>query len=108
MREGNPKVKALHDNIAYFISQAKERGFNTCLAKETAIVPILVGEDVDAYILSTKMLEKGVFVPPAVYPAVQKHQARLRFCLTSEHKREQLDYALDTLEILFKEMEIKK
>ncbi len=108
MREGNPKVKALHDNIDYFIAQAKERGFNTCLAKETAIVPILVGEDADAYILSTKMLERGVFVPPAVYPAVPKHQARLRFCLTSEHKREQLDSALDILEVLYKEMEIKK
>lgn len=108
MREGNPKVKALQDNISYFISQAKERGFNTCLASETAIVPVMVGEDADAYILSTKMLEKGVFVPPAVYPAVPKHQARLRFCLTSEHKTEQLDYALDTLEVLYKEMEIKK
>lgn len=108
MMEGNPKVKSLHDNIDYFVSEAKRRGFNTCLAKETAIVPILVGEDVNAYVLSTLMLEKGVFVPPAVYPAVPKHQARLRFCLTSEHKKEQLDYALDTLEILYKEMGIAK
>lgn len=108
MLEGNPKVKALQDNIAYFISKAKDLGFNTCLAKETAIVPVQVGEDIDAYVLSTKMLEKGVFVPPAVYPAVPKHQARLRFCLTSEHNKQQLDYALDTFEELYKEMGIKK
>ncbi|MGE5494557.1 MAG: aminotransferase class I/II-fold pyridoxal phosphate-dependent enzyme [Burkholderiales bacterium] len=108
MLEGNPKVKALQDNIAYFVSKAKDMGFNTCLAKETAIVPIMVGEDIDAYVLSTKMLEKGVFVPPAVYPAVPRHQARLRFCLTSEHKAEQLDYALAALDELYKEMGIKK
>ena len=98
----------LHANITYFVEGAKKRGFNTCLAKETAIVPVMVGEDHDAYELSTRMLERGVFVPPAVYPAVPKHQARLRFCLTSEHKSEQLDYALDTLDALYKEMEIKK
>jgi 8-amino-7-oxononanoate synthase len=108
MMEGNPKVKALQDNITYFVSKAKDMGFNTCRAKETAIVPVMVGEDIDAYVLSTRMLEKGVFVPPAAYPAVPKHQSRLRFCLTSEHKSDQLDYALDTLNELYKEMGIAK
>ena len=108
MMEGNPKVADLQANIKYFVEGATKRGFNTCLAKETAIVPIMVGEDHEAYELSTRMLERGVFVPPAVYPAVPKHQARLRFCLISEHKPEQLDFALDTLEDLYKEMGIKK
>ena len=108
MREGNPKVSVLHQNIQYFVDGAKKRGFDTCMAKETAIVPIMVGEDNDAYMLSTLMLENGVFVPPAVYPAVPKHQARLRFCLTSEHRNEQLDEALDTLDKLYTEMGIKK
>ena len=108
MMEGNPKVSDLHSNIAYFVEGAKKRGFNTCLASETAIVPIMVGADHDACRLSTKMLDGGVFVPPAVYPAVPKGQARLRFCLTSEHKKEQLDYALDLLEKLFEEQGIQK
>jgi 7-keto-8-aminopelargonate synthetase-like enzyme len=67
-----------------------------------------VGEDHDAYELSTLMLEQGVFVPPAVYPAVPKHQARLRFCVISEHKAEQLDDALDKLDKLFAQKGIKK
>ena len=78
------------------------------MAKETAIVPILVGEDNDAYALSTMMLKQGVFVPAAVYPAVPKHSARLRFCLTSEHKSAQLDDALDKLDVLFAKMGIEK
>lgn len=108
MMEGNPKVAALHENIKYFVEGAQRRGFDTCLAKETAIVPIMVGEDNDAYELSTLMLEHGIFVPPAVYPAVPKHQARLRFCLISEHKLHQLDYALDTLEKLFAQKGLSK
>ncbi len=108
MMEGNPRVGALHANIKYFVEGAQRRGFDTCLARETAIIPIMVGEDNDAYELSTLMLEEGVFVPPAVYPAVPKRQARLRFCVISEHKPEQLDYALDTLEKLFAQKGINK
>jgi 7-keto-8-aminopelargonate synthetase-like enzyme len=108
MQKDNTQVQNLHRNIKDFITEARRRGFNTCLAGETAIIPVLVGEDLDAYRLSLEMLDKGVFVPPAVYPAVPKHQARLRFCLTSEHKKEQIVKALDILDKLFDEHGIKK
>ena len=67
------------------------------MAKETAIVPILVGKDEDAFALSEALFEKGIFVPPAVYPAVPANKARLRFCLTSCHNTDQIDKALDAL-----------
>ena len=45
-----------------------------------------------------RMLRKeGVFVPPAVYPAVPRNKARLRFCVISEHRPEQIIEALDKL-----------
>jgi 7-keto-8-aminopelargonate synthetase-like enzyme len=44
------------------------------------------------------MRRRGVFVPPAVYPAVPKNKARLRFCVISEHRPEQIERALDVLE----------
>ena len=46
------------------------------------------------------------FVPPAVYPAVPKNKARLRFCVISEHKPEQIVQALDTLVELAQELHI--
>lgn len=96
-------LKRLHENIDYFISYANSLGFDTCLAKETAIIPIMVGDDKDAFILSNLMKQNGVFVPPAVYPAVPLGKARLRFCVISEHKKEQIKQALDTLDRLTKE-----
>jgi len=66
-------------------------------------VPVLVGKDEDAFLLSNKLRERGVFVPPAVYPAVPKNKARLRFCVISEHKPEQIVEALDKLVELAKE-----
>ena len=87
----------LHRNIRLFVEGAKARGFNTCLAGESAIIPILVGRDEDSYALSNALAGKDVFVPPAVYPAVPHGQARLRFCVTSEHTPEEITYCLDAL-----------
>lgn len=96
----NSRVKALQNNIDIFMREAKIRGFDTPAKGESAIVPILIGDDVAAFKLSMQMLENGVFVPPAVYPAVPRGQARLRFCLTSAHKENQIIDALDLLEKL--------
>ncbi|MBQ6529008.1 MAG: aminotransferase class I/II-fold pyridoxal phosphate-dependent enzyme, partial [Clostridia bacterium] len=76
---------------------ARKRHLNICLAGETAVIPVLIKDDLAAYRLSNALLEKGVFVPPAVFPAVPRDQARLRFCVISEHTDEEIVTALDTL-----------
>ena len=87
----NPKImKDMKRNIDFFVAEAKKRNLDICLAGHSAIIPILVGQDEHAFFLSNKMRENGVFVPPAVYPAVPKNKARLRFCVISEHKPEQI------------------
>ena len=90
-------MERLHRNIKCFYEEAHKRNLNTCLAGETAILPILVGKDEDAWELSNRLRKKGVIVPPAVYPAVPKNKARLRFCVISEHKPEEIVEALDKL-----------
>lgn len=87
----------LENAINIFVKEAHKRHLNTCLAGHTAIIPILVGSDENAFLLSNMLRHKGVFVPPAVFPAVPKGKARLRFCVVSEHKEEQIIRALDAL-----------
>ena len=94
-------------NIDTFVAEAKKRNLDICLAEHSAIIPVLVGKDEDAFFLSNKMRESGVFVPPAVYPAVPKNKARLRFCVISEHNTKQIVQALDTLMKLADETGIK-
>ncbi len=103
IRRDNSAVTKLHENIAYFVRRAKECGMNTCLAGESAIVPIMIGSDADAAKLSAKLLEKGVFVPPAMYPAVPMGESRLRFTISSTHSIEQLETAVSELEKLMRE-----
>ena len=95
-RDPSP-VKALKKNISYFVNAAHQAELNLCLAGETAIIPVLVGDETDAFRLSGMLFERGVSVPPAVYPAVSMGKARLRFCATSSHREEQIDFAINQL-----------
>ncbi|HPR79377.1 MAG TPA: aminotransferase class I/II-fold pyridoxal phosphate-dependent enzyme, partial [Candidatus Limiplasma sp.] len=104
----NPQIMAdMRRNIDCFVAEAKKRHLDICLAGHTAVIPVLIGSDEDAFLLSNKLRERGVFVPPAVYPAVPKNKARLRFCVISEHKPEQIVEALDKLVELAGELNIK-
>ena len=93
-------------NVACFAQEAQRRRLDIGLAGKTAILPVLVGPDADAWALSNRLRHKGVFVPPAVYPAVPKDQARLRFCLTCVHQPDQIIEALDKLEEAAQELGI--
>lgn len=100
-------MKRMACNIKCFAQEARKRRLDICLAGETAILPVLVGRDEDAFLLSNELRRRGVFVPPAVYPAVPRNKARLRFCVISEHEPEQIITALDTLEAAARDLHIE-
>jgi len=106
LRESPEIMQRLHSNIECFAAEARKRNLDICLGGKSAILPVLIGKDEDACALSTALLKKGISVPPAVYPAVPRNKARLRFDVISEHKSEQIIYALDMLVQLASEMGI--
>ena len=97
LQEDPSIMQRMQSNIECFAAEALRRNLNICAGGRSAILPVLVGRDEDAVILSNEMNRRGVAVPPAMYPAVPKNKARLRFDVTSEHKKEQIVYALDQL-----------
>jgi len=103
LRAEPERVQRLHHNIEFFSSEAKRLGFDMKLAKGTAILPILTGRDDLTLELSLRMLEAGIAVPPALYPAVPKNKGRLRFCVNSLHSDEDITLALETLRRLMDE-----
>ena len=100
-------MEHLRTAIKAFSDSARRRHLDICLAGETAVLPVLVGRDEDAWLLSNELKKRGVSVPPAMYPAVPKGKARLRFCVISEHKPEQIEQALDILEATAREFGIE-
>ena len=97
LKEDPSIMENMQRNIKCFAEEAAKRNLNICLGGKSAILPVLVGSDEDAARLSNEMNKRGVAVPPAMYPAVPKGKARLRFDVTSEHKPKQIIYALDAL-----------
>ena len=53
---------------------------------------------------SRALFEEGVMGTGIAFPTVPEGKARIRLILTSEHKQEQMDRALETLERVAKRM----
>ncbi len=88
------RVEKLQANAQHFIQGLKERGFNT-LFTETAIVPILCGDDETAFRMTAESFKRGIFVLPVISPAVPVGLARLRATVTAAHEPEDIEYAMD-------------
>ncbi len=88
------RVTRLHLNADSFLAKAHALGLETGLEQAYAVVPVMVGDEELAVRLSAGLLEQGVDVQAAIFPAVPEGQARLRFFITSEHSAQQIDEAL--------------
>ncbi|MGE5405161.1 MAG: aminotransferase class I/II-fold pyridoxal phosphate-dependent enzyme [Candidatus Saccharibacteria bacterium] len=101
VEEPEPR-RQLWENINYFRKALLELGFNIGNA-ETAIFPIIIGNDVKVRDMSRRLHEENIYVNPVQFPAVSKKLSRIRISLMSGHTREHLDRTLDILESLGKE-----
>ncbi len=64
------------------------------------IVPFRVGPADRAVQWAQSLLENNIFAPAIRPPTVPKHQSRLRFSLTSEHKPEDIEQLIQSLKII--------
>jgi len=62
---------------------------------ETPIVPIVIGEDFEAFAFWKALFENGLFTNPVVSPAVPPGQAMIRTSYTATHTDEQLDRVVE-------------
>ena len=91
------RVHRLRENASLFLRCAREAGLNTGQATNGSVVPLMVGDTVDAIVLSNRLFDKGFNALPIIYPAVGHKQARLRFFVTCEHTPEQIRAVTSTV-----------
>jgi glycine C-acetyltransferase len=110
LMEEPERIERLWENTRYFQGELRGAGFNvggiTTPATETPITPIILGEGRVAMEFSRALFDAGVMGTGIAFPTVPEGKARIRLILTSEHTRDQLDQALETLERVAKRMEI--
>ena len=90
------RIEKLNLNTKQFINGLKSMGFDTMLT-ETAIVPVLCGDDEKAFMMTAEAQHKDVFVLPVVSPAVPEGLARLRATVTAAHDPSEIERAMDVI-----------
>ncbi|MDX1393678.1 MAG: pyridoxal phosphate-dependent aminotransferase family protein [Gemmatimonadota bacterium] len=73
---------------------------------QTPIVPILIGPMEKTFLFWRALLDAGVFTNPVVPPAVPDGSCRLRTSYMATHTDEQLDFVLDQVARVAKELQV--
>ncbi len=107
MEEEPERIENLWDNTRYTMDALRSVGLETG-PTETPIIPIYVRDDEKTFILTTMLQQAGVFVNPVISPAVASEESLIRFSLMATHTKEQIDYAVDQLDKVGKQLNIPR
>jgi len=86
----------LWKNTRKMMQAFQDMGFDTGISK-TPIIPLLMGEMEQAFMMWKILYEEGIFVNPVVPPAVQPGRCMIRTSYMATHTEEMLDRVLVTL-----------
>ena len=86
------RVQQLQGNVEFFCNALRSVGLQVPQT-QSAIIPIVIGDEAAALNASAKLQERGILIPAIRYPTVAKGQARLRASLMATHTQEELAQA---------------
>lgn len=90
-------ITRLHENAKLMRQGLQQLGFDTGNSV-SAVIPVIVGEELAAYQLARALHAMDVYVSPVAYPAVKKGAARLRVSVMATHSVEDILKALSAFE----------
>ncbi len=91
----------LNNNISYFRKCCTDLSL-PIEKSQTAIQPVIVGDDYTALQISDELFERGFLVTAIRPPTVPEGTSRLRITLSAKHTREHIDQLIETLSPLLK------
>lgn len=74
----------------------------------TPIIPLFIRDDYKTYHVTRDLFDEGLFVNPVVTPAVAPQDTLIRFSLMATHTQEQVEFALDKIQKVFRKHGIIK
>ena len=90
-------LQRLRENTAYFRSEMVGRGFEIP-ESDHPIVPIMIGDAVEAAAMADQLLAEGIYVRAFSFPVVPRGKARIRTQMSAAHSRDDLDQAIMAFE----------
>ncbi|MDE9427934.1 8-amino-7-oxononanoate synthase [Xenorhabdus bovienii] len=96
IKEGDELRQRLQNNIRYFRREAYHLPF-TLMDSETAIQPLIIGDNERCIALSHTLRQQKVWVKSILPPTVPLESARLRITLTASHTQQDIEILLEAL-----------
>ena len=90
-------LQRLRENTAYFRSEMVGRSFEIP-ESDHPIVPIMIGDAVEAAAMADRLLDEGIYVRAFSFPVVPRGKARIRTQMSAAHSRDDLDQAITAFE----------
>jgi glycine C-acetyltransferase len=90
-------LEQLRDNTAYFRAEMVARDFDIP-ESDHPIVPIMIGDAVEAAAMADRLLAEGIYVRAFSFPVVPRGKARIRTQMSAAHSRDDLDQAITAFE----------
>jgi len=90
-------LQRLRENTAYFRSEMVGRGFDIP-ESDHPIVPIMIGDAVEAAAMADRLLAQGIYVRAFSFPVVPRGKARIRTQMSAAHSRDDLVRAITAFE----------
>jgi len=106
-RIGRTKLDSLRENSNYFRKRLMEMGCHILGDWDSPIVLLMLYHPAKIAAFSEECLKRGLAVVVVGFPATPLLLARVRFCISAGHTREQLDWTLRQIEDVADEMGVK-
>jgi 7-keto-8-aminopelargonate synthetase-like enzyme len=97
--------KRLWESAHFMKKELSTMGYDTG-ESASPVIPLVVGDDMNAYTMVMRLQEEGIFANPVVSPAVPPDRAMIRTSYMATHTQEHLDRSLAALRKVGREMGI--
>lgn len=97
----------LWNNTRYAQRLLVEEGFDLG-PTESPILPVYVRDNLKTFLITKRLLEKGIFVNPVVSPAVPAEASLIRFSIMATHTFSQIEEAVEKLSLACTELGVIK
>jgi len=97
--------KQLWENTEFMRRELTALGYDTG-SSQSPVIPLVIGEDLDAFAMTAKLQQAGVFANPVVSPAVPPGRSMMRTSYMATHSVEHLERSLEAFASVGREMGI--
>jgi len=96
-------LQQLWRNIKFMKENLQSLGYDTGNS-QSAIIPVIIKDEIKTYKMTQKLHELGIFVNPIVFPAVKKPESKIRVSIMALHTLSDLGRALEAFKKVGKEI----